>query len=148
MATGTMYSLFWNLLAAKDVDVDADTFKVMLATSDYSPDQDAHEFKSDVTDEVSGSGYSAGGVALTGVSFAYNSGANTFKFSANDTTFSGVTIASARYAIVYDDSTGGSDSSKRLVGWVDFEGDVETTGADLVIDWDTSAGIWQLTVSA
>jgi hypothetical protein len=36
------------------IDLDTDTIKVMLVTSAYTPDQDAHDFKEVVTDEVFG----------------------------------------------------------------------------------------------
>lgn len=40
------------------------TVKCMLTTSAYTPDQDTHENKGQVTNEVSGSGYTAGGATL------------------------------------------------------------------------------------
>lgn len=42
----------------------SDTLKVMLATSTYSLALDTHEVKADVTNEVTGTGYSAGGVTV------------------------------------------------------------------------------------
>ena len=47
----------------KEVDLDTDTLKVMLCTSTYTPNQDTHQYKSDVTNEVSGTGYTATGLA-------------------------------------------------------------------------------------
>jgi hypothetical protein len=46
------------------VDLDTDTIKVMLVTSSYTPNQDTHDFKDDVTNEVAGAGYAAGGATL------------------------------------------------------------------------------------
>jgi hypothetical protein len=62
-----MASLIYNSaideLARGDIDFDTDTFKAMLVTSSYTPNKDTHEFRDDVTNEVSGTGYTAGGVA-------------------------------------------------------------------------------------
>lgn len=43
------------------------TLKAML-TLGYSPNVDTHNFRSNVTGEISGTGYTAGGVTLTGLS--------------------------------------------------------------------------------
>ena len=65
-----MASLIYNSAledeATGAIDYDTDTFKVMLVTSSYTPDKDAHEFFDDVTNEVSGTGYTAGGETVTG----------------------------------------------------------------------------------
>lgn len=47
------------------IDFDTDTFKAMLVTSTYTPDMDLHNFRSDVTNEVVGAGYSLGGNTVT-----------------------------------------------------------------------------------
>ena len=53
-------------LAKGAIDFDTDTFYVMMTTSDYSPSQ-AHAKRSDITNEVSGTGYTSGGqeIAVT-----------------------------------------------------------------------------------
>ena len=48
---------------AGSVDWDADTIKVALVTSSYTF-SDAHNFFDDITNEVTGTGYTAGGMAL------------------------------------------------------------------------------------
>ena len=47
------------------VDWDTDTIKCALATSTFTPNQDTMDFFNDVTNEVSGTGYSARGGTLT-----------------------------------------------------------------------------------
>src|SRR3954469_1416743 len=42
-----------------------DTFKAMIVTSAYTPNKGTHTKRSDVTNEVTGTGYTAGGVAIT-----------------------------------------------------------------------------------
>lgn len=51
-------------IATDSIDLDTDTIKVMLVTSAYTPDQDAHTKRSDFTNEVTGAGYTAGGATL------------------------------------------------------------------------------------
>lgn len=46
------------------VDYLSDTIKVLLTTSSYAYNLDTHETKADVTNEVAGTGYSAGGATL------------------------------------------------------------------------------------
>jgi hypothetical protein len=55
----------------KEVDLLDDTIKLLLTTSSYSPNYDAHDYKDDVTSEVSGTGYTAGGLTLASKTFAY-----------------------------------------------------------------------------
>lgn len=47
------------------IDLDTDTLKVALTTSSYAYNLDTHVWFSDVTNEVTGTGYSAGGVTAT-----------------------------------------------------------------------------------
>lgn len=101
--TAKLYGLFLKSLANKEIDLDTDTLKVMLCTSSYSPNQDTHQYKSSVTNEVSGTGYTAGGKTLTGVTVTYDTGTNTLTLDADDVTWSSSTIT-ARYAVFYDDT--------------------------------------------
>ena len=64
MATFFYDSLIDDICRA-NVTPSADTFKMMLVTSSYAPSKSAHAKRSDVTNEVTGTGYSAGGNAVT-----------------------------------------------------------------------------------
>lgn len=48
----------------KEIDYDTDTIKCMMTTSAYTPNLDTHDYKDDVTNEVTGTGYVAGGATL------------------------------------------------------------------------------------
>jgi hypothetical protein len=54
-----------------NIDFLSDTIKAMLCTSSYAPDQSAHVFKSSVTNEVTGTGYTAGGATLGSKTLTY-----------------------------------------------------------------------------
>lgn len=139
-----LFGRFMETLGQKELNLETDTIKVMLCTSSYVPDQDTHDYKSDVTNEVVGTGYDAGGKTLTGVSWSYNASTNTMVLDATDVSWTGSTIV-ARSAVLYD-ATPGSDATRPLIGYVDFGADVSTTAGTFQITWNAS-GIVNLTVS-
>jgi len=116
-----------------DIDLNSDTFKIMLTTSAYTPNQDTHDFRDDVTNEVSGTGYTAGGETLTGVSVSYDAASNQVRISWDDPTWPGSTIASARTAVIYK-SRGGASSADELLAYATNDSDVSSVGADFTID--------------
>jgi hypothetical protein len=119
-------------LAKGNIDLDTDTFKIMLTTSAYTPDQDAHDFRNDVTNEVTGTGYTAGGVTLTGVSVTYDSASNQVRISWSDPTWPSSTIT-ARTAVIYK-SRGGASSADELLAYVTEAADVTSTAATFTVD--------------
>ena len=143
--TGKQYGLFQKSLWEKRIDMAADTMKLMLVTSTYTPDQDAHQFKSDVTGEVTGTNYTAGGLALSSGSVAYNASTNTLTFDAADAAWSNATISNARHAILYD-STPGTDATRPLIAFFSFSENVSTTDGTLQLTWNSS-GILTTTVA-
>jgi hypothetical protein len=128
----------------KEIDFNSDTIKVMLCSSAYTPDQDAHAYKSSVTSEVSGTGYTAGGATLVTPTITYTAATNVFKLDANDVSWASATIT-ARYAVIYD-STPATDATRPLIAYVDFGADVTATAGTFSITWD-AAGIATVTVA-
>ena len=96
------------------IDLDTDTIKVALVTSSYTPDQDAHDNFDDVTNEVSGTGYTAGGATLGSVSVSADNTDNEGVFDAADVTWSSSTIT-ARGAVIYK-STGTGTIQVKVIG--------------------------------
>jgi hypothetical protein len=131
-------------LANKEIDLDTDTLKVMLCTSSYTPNQDTHRYKSDITNEVSGTGYTATGAALTSVVVSYTGATNVLMLDAADSVWTTSTIT-ARYAVIYDSSPA-TDATRPLIAYVDFGADVSSVGASFTITWDV-AGIMTITVA-
>ena len=95
------------------------------------------------TEVASGTGYTTGGQALTGISVStvLTNGA---KFDANDVVWSASSGAiAASYAIVYNDT----DADDPPVAFVNFDGSKSAAaGTDFVIVWD-SPGIFTLAVA-
>jgi hypothetical protein len=114
------------------IDLDTDTFKLMLTTSAYTPNQDTHDFRDDVTNEVTGTGYTAGGVTLTGVTVSYDAATNQVRISWNDPTWPNSTI-SARGAVIYK-SRGGAASADELLAYAINDADVSSSGATFTVD--------------
>lgn len=133
-----MASLIYNSaiddMARGAIDFDTDTFKTMLVTSSYTPNKDTHDRRDDVTNEVSGTGYTAGGAT---------SACTVTKDTANDKvtlSFAAVSWASstitAAAAVIYK-SRGGASSADELVAYVDFGGNVSTTGGTFSLSTST-----------
>lgn len=129
----------------KRIDFDTDTIKVSLHTSSYTPDQDAHDYADDLTNEVAnGNGYTTGGATLGSPSITYTGASNVLKLDGADVTWSSSTIT-ARYAVIYD-ATPGTAGTNPLIAYVDFGADVSSTNSNFTITWD-AAGIATVTVS-
>jgi hypothetical protein len=139
--TALLYGkLFENQFGSAPINWSSDTIKVALATSSYTPNQDTHDFFNDVTNEVTGTGYTAGGATLGSKTATYTTGTNTCAFDAADTSWTTSTVT-ARFAIVYKST--GTASTSPLICYVDFGADVVSSGGTFAITWD-SAGIWSL----
>jgi hypothetical protein len=131
------------------IDYLSDPIKVMLCTASYTPSQDTHAFKSDVTGEVTGAGYTARGATLSSKTLGYTSATKVLKFAdAATLVWSGAVASSgspAAYAVIYKDT--GTDSTSPLMGYVDFSGATaysNSTGT-FTITW-SSSGIFTITL--
>lgn len=112
------------------IDFDTDTFKVLLVTSSYTANKDTHVKRSDVTNEVSGTGYTAGGNTVT--STVAKDTANdriTITFASTSWPTSTITAAGA---VIYK-SRGGAAGSDELVAFVNFGGNVISSGGTFSI---------------
>lgn len=122
------------------VDFDTDTIKVALVTSAYTPDFDAHDYFNDVTNEVSGTGYTAGGATLGTVTVTLDTANDRVDFDAADTQWTSSTIT-ARAAVIYK-STGTATTSP-LIAYIDFGSDQSSSNGTFTIQW-AAAGILRL----
>lgn len=115
----------------------------MLTTSTYVPDQDAHRYKSSVTNEAAGTGYTAGGVALASKSVTYDAASNTLTLTSANPAWPGATVT-ARYLVVYVDT--GTAATSPLICYVDFGADVSATATTFTYVVPTT-GIASVTVA-
>lgn len=112
-----------------------DTIKVALTTSTYTPNQDTNAFFSDVTNEITGTGYTAGGATLGSPTSTYDTASDQIRLDAADTTWTSSTLT-ARIAVVYKST--GTGSTSPVIGWVDFGADQSTSSGTLTITWDAT----------
>lgn len=136
--TAKLYGLAFQSMVNGEINYTGHTIKAMLCTSAYTPNQDTHQYKSSVTNEAVGTGYTAGGVALSGKTVVYTAGTNTLVLDATDTQWPNSTIT-GRYLVLYSDNAA-TDATKALIGYIDFGADVSTTAGVFTSVWD-SAGI-------
>lgn len=129
------YTSYFNDVMKGNIDNDTDTFKVMLCTSTYTPSRN-HTKRSDITNEVSGTGYTAGGNSATFTVSAIDTSNNRQDVVLGGTTWTTSTIT-ARYAIYYK-SRGGASSADELVAINDFGSDVTTSAGTFTLNSSTS----------
>jgi hypothetical protein len=142
--THLWYGLSFVTMANKEADWDTDSVKTMLTTVTYVPNQDTHKYKSDVTNEVSGTGYTATGVAISPLTSAYVGGTNTWNLDGADAAW--VTASfTCRIAPTYD-ATPGTDATRPLLSYVDMGADQTVASANFTIQW-AAGGIVQVVVS-
>lgn len=128
-----IYNNFKKNIMNGGIDLDTDTIKVALVTSSYTPDQDTHEFFSSVTNEVVGTGYTAGGATLAGKAVTADNTDNEGVFDADDVVWTTSTIT-ARGAVLYK-STGTAGTSA-LIAYIDFGSDKISTAGSFTIAWN------------
>ena len=129
-----LYNSFKRDIMNGSIDLDTDTINVMLVTSTYTPDQDTHTKRSDITNEVVGTGYTAGGASLAGKAVTADNTDNEGVFDANDVVWTTSTIT-ARGAVLYK-SRGGASSADELICYIDFGTDKISTAGSFTITWN------------
>jgi hypothetical protein len=111
------------------VDFNTDTIKVALVSD--APVQDTDDFFDDVT-EITGTGYTAGGVTLTSPTVTYDTTTDQVRLDAADVSWTTSTIT-ARYAVVYKST--GSAATSPLICYYDFGSNQSTTAGTFAIQW-------------
>jgi hypothetical protein len=96
---------------------------LLLATDTYVPNQDTLDFINDVTNEAAGTGYSAGGIPLTGVTVTLDTATNTITITCDEVT--GVSV-SCRWGVFYVDT--GASSTSPVMAYADWS---ETLGGNV-----------------
>ena len=131
----------------KEIDFDTDTQKVAATTNTYTPNQDTHDYFNDVTNEITDTGYTAGGATLSAGKAVTNT-LNVVKIDATDptawTSANPGSITARRFPVY--ESTGVSTTSALLV-WIDNGADaVASNGGTLSIVFNAS-GIATITAT-
>lgn len=143
--TAKLYGSLFLQAFNEEHDLLDDTLKVMLTTSGYTPAQDTDDYKNDVTNEVSGTGYSAGGATLGSKTLTYTALTNKTVLDAADVQWPSSTIT-ARTAVIYNATGGGADASRGLIGYQQSDADIISSGGNFDLVWHAS-GIMEITTA-
>lgn len=123
-------------------DLDTDTIKVAL-TSGYTFNPDNNHGYGDLTGEITGAGYTAGGKSLTGLTITTNDTGDYGKWDAGDVTWTSLATNTIDSAIAYDDTvvTGTSTGGDPLIFRMEIG--TNSNGGNYTISWN-AGGIAQL----
>jgi hypothetical protein len=110
-----------------------DTHNCSLHTATYTPAQDTDDFWNDATNEVTGTNYTTKGVVLGSKTCTLDTGTDEIRLDAADAVWTTATIASIRYAIVFQD-TAGAASTDPLFTYYDI-GAQSVTAANFTVQW-------------
>lgn len=106
------------------IDLDTDTFYCLLVDATYTPNKGTHTKRSDITGEVSGTGYTAGGTAVT-FTITKDTVNHRLDITISSPSWPNSTIT-ARRCVVYK-RRGGASSADELVLVGDFLANVTST---------------------
>jgi hypothetical protein len=109
------------------------TFKIALFTSAASLDATTTNYTT--SNEVVGTGYTAGGATLTNID-PTSSGTTAF-VDFSDVTFTTATITAAG-ALIYNTTTDGGSATTNAVAVISFGGDKTSTNGDFVVQFPTA----------
>lgn len=126
--TQAMCSSFKQQILLGEHDLDTDVIKIALYTSAATLSAATTVYST--SDEVTGTGYTAGGNTLAGATVSLSGTTAFADFS--DTTWSAATIT-ARGALIYN-----SSKSNKAIAVLDFGGDKTSTAGDFTIQFPTN----------
>lgn len=136
MASYVKYYAFVEDMAEKVHNLGSDTLKIALTNT--APNVSTHVGLADITEISAGNGYTAGGTQATISSSAQTTG--TYKLVLADVVFtaSGGSIATFRYAVLYNDTSTGD----RLIAYWDYGSSISVlVGETFTWDADPSTGV-------
>jgi hypothetical protein len=142
---GKYFAKSFLALHNKELDWLSDTMKASLHAVGYVPNQDTHDYKDDLSNEIAGSGYTAGGQNLSGKTISYNAGTKKITLDCDDLSWAASSLSAVRVVVFYDD-TPGTDATKPLLCYQVSDIDVGSAGGtfDVII---AAAGLAQITVA-
>lgn len=135
-------SAFTRAFGSSGLDVAGGTLKALLCDGTYVPDQDTHDFLTDVTGELTDPSY--GRVTLTGVSVTYDAATNRLVIDSDPYTFTALDDT-FRFAVLFLDT--GTAATSPLVKYTDFEANQVASAVDVTITPNATDGLAKVTVA-
>lgn len=137
--------MFEQSLLEGRVNLQVDELWVMLVTASYTFSPHAHKFKSVINNELTGSGYVAGGLKVPYGTPTYDAATKSTTVLATTTAWPAVTFIGATAAVLYCRPSGiAVENAWPLVGYVSFGETISRSGQAFYINWPAS-GIIKLT---
>lgn len=125
-AASITYDSYFNDVHRGNIDLDSDTFGCMLVTESYVPNKGTHTKRNHITNEVTGTGYTAGGAACT-LSLSLDTTNHRFDVTVNAPSWPSSTLT-ARGLVVYK-NRGGASSADELLFYADFLSNITSTSS-------------------
>jgi hypothetical protein len=140
VASYVKYQVFVEDVAEKVHNLGSDTLKIALTNA--APNVSTHAGLADITEIAAGNGYTAGGTQSTISSSEQSAG--TYKLTLADVVFtaSGGSIATFRYAVLYNDTSTGD----RLIAYWDYGSSITVLVGE-TFTWDADSGTGVLTIA-
>jgi hypothetical protein len=123
------------------IDLDLETHKLAMFTNSITPNfstDTAYGVAPYNANEVSGTGYTSGGTALTTTTVT-ESPAGTVMWDAADTSWAASTISNARFGLAYADALAGNNA----IAGINFGADFSTTAGTFTVQW-AAGGIFNI----
>lgn len=115
----------------------SDTITWQFVADAYTPDFNTHDEEADITNEVTGTGYTTGGENLGSPTFTIGSGFATF--DGTDVSLAGTTLSNVEGVVGFDNTLAGDP----LLWATDFGAPYTTSSGTFAITWNAS-GIWRI----
>ena len=112
------------------INLETDVIRVALMTSTYTENKDTNTFVN--TNEVSGTGYVAGGEILASSLVTQDDTGDVAQWDADDVEWAASTIT-ARYAVVYDTTV-----TNTILVVIDFTTDQSSNNGMFAVRWNAS----------
>lgn len=136
-------------IANGTIDLDTDSFRMILVGTGYTPNQSTDTAYSNVSgSEVTGTGYTAGGQAITQ---SVSRSGLAVTFDCDDQSWTSSTISGAAYAVIVRDADGNGSlvAGDLLLAACELEdgGSLSTTNGTLAVTINAS-GVFTITATA
>lgn len=133
MATFNKFQSFVEAIGEEVHNFESDTLKVALTNTEPNAATDTQ--LSDITQISAGNGYTAGGNTVTNTTYTRSGGTATLDGDNVTFTASGGTMATFRYAVLYNDSA----PNDELIAYFDYGSEVSLPNTEpFIVGWNAS----------
>ena len=126
-----VYNSFKYAVMSGGMNLSTDVIKIAL-TNGYTPDIDNDVTFANVTNEVTGTGYTTGGKVLDNKLITQNNTNDSSVLDADDITWA-ASVITADGAVIYNETY-----NNQLIGFIDFGSPKSSTGSSFTIVWNNN----------